>query len=461
MAEITDDQLRLLEMLQRERADKNAVDFERAAKAGATGGALAGLPGALVSAGLSVATPFVSKALGGLFGVADAEEEERRAIERAKQPFKQVAEGGTTQGQAGIGYARGRAIQDLQAQAARGTAQQQAGLQRAAMQQGADVQAQYAAQLAELRSREQERARAALGELEQMDAMRAARSAQRQRQGLAQAIGGAITPLAQQLLTPKSPAQVEADRIAEASKLLGADYASMGATGGGGISSQQAAQALGFGGAAAPSIASAVAPVVAGVGAAVAGAGAAPANEIEAQLAAQDQSLASLDPSVRAAIGPSAADIEQSGLAAFGGVPDPTSVSGRNRLVTGKGIERGTRMVPVTASEQAMKLQSDQENLANLQAGRSSMGSGIMSVRSAIPEISSGGGRDFETQNLQLASDIRPASAESTQAQMAPLTTAGFPTSQAMESVEALRQKRQNRMPRSMKRVPGGGGFGF
>lgn len=421
--------------------------------------------GALISSAVSAATPFVTKALGGLFGVADAEEEERRAIERAKQPFKQVAEGGTTQGQAGIGYARGRALQDLQAQAARGTAQQQAGLQRAAMQQGADVQAQYAAQLAELRSREQERARAALGELEQMDAMRAARSAQRQRQGLAQAIGGAITPLAQQLLTPKSPAQVEADRIAEASKLLGADYASMGATGGGGISSEQAAQALGFGGAAAPSIASAVAPVVAGVGAAVAGAGpaagAAPANEIEAELAAQDQSLASLDPSVRAAMGPSAADIEQSGLAAFGGVPDPTSVSGRNRLVTGNGIERGTRMVPVTASEQAMKLQSDQENLANLQAGRSSMGSGIFSVRSAIPKISSGGGRDFETQNLQLASDIRPASEEPTQAQMAPLTTAGFPTSPAMESVEALRQKRQNRMPRSMKRVPGGGGFGF
>ena len=452
MAEITDDQLRLLEMLQRERADKSAVDFERAAKAGATGGAFAGLPGALISAGLSVATPFVSKALGGLFGVTDAEEEERRAIERAKQPFKQVAEGGTTQGQAGIGYARGRAIQDLQAQASRGTAQQQAGLQRAAMQQGADVQAQYAAQLAELRSREQERARAALGELEQMDAMRAARSAQRQRLGLSKAIEGAITPLAQQILTPKSAAEIEADRLKESAKMgFGAQPAS------GELTGDDVASALGM---AAP----AVAPVVAGVGAAVAGAGpaagAAPANEIEAQLAAQDQSLASLDPSVRAAMGPSAADIEQSGLAAFGGVPDPTSVSGRNRLVTGNGIARGTRMVPVTASEQAMKLQSDQENLANLQAGRSSMGSGIMSVRSAIPKISSGGGRDFETQNLQLASDIRPASEEPTQAQMAPLTTAGFPTSPAMESVEALRQKRQNRMPRSMKRVPGGGGFG-
>lgn len=186
-----------------------------AAKGAAAGASIGGPWGALIGAAVSVATPFITKALGGLFGVSEAEEEERQALERAKAPFRAVAEGGTTQGQAGIAYARGRAIQDLQSQASRGTAQQQAGLQRAAMQQGADVQAQYAAQLSELRSREQERARAMLGGVEQLDAERAAKSAQRQRQGLNQGVTGAITPLAQQLLTPSAKTGLTPEEIAD------------------------------------------------------------------------------------------------------------------------------------------------------------------------------------------------------------------------------------------------------
>ena len=155
----------------------------------------------LIGAGVSAASPFISNALDKLFA-GDAEQKEREAIERAKAPFRQVAEGGTTQGQAGLAYARGRALQDLQAQASRGTAQQQAGLQRAAMAQGADVQAQYASQLAELRSREQERARQGLASIEGMEAQRAAAEAQRQRQMISGAIGGAATSLIGGLLTP-------------------------------------------------------------------------------------------------------------------------------------------------------------------------------------------------------------------------------------------------------------------
>ena len=155
----------------------------------------------LIGAGVSAASPFISNALNKLFA-GDAEQKEREAIERAKAPFRQVAEGGTTQGQAGLAYARGRALQDLQAQASRGTAQQQAGLQRAAMAQGADVQAQYASQLAELRSWEQERARQKLASIEGMEAQRAAAEAQRQRQMISGAIGGAATSLIGGLLTP-------------------------------------------------------------------------------------------------------------------------------------------------------------------------------------------------------------------------------------------------------------------
>ena len=143
----------------------------------------------LGSAALSAATPYVSKVLGGMFGVDEAERKQREALAE----IDRVAQGGTTQGQAGLAYARGRALSDLASMASRGTAQQQAGLQRAAMQQGADTQAQYAAQLAELRSREQERARQLGGYMREQVA---SQEAARQRQALSGAATGALGSLA-------------------------------------------------------------------------------------------------------------------------------------------------------------------------------------------------------------------------------------------------------------------------
>jgi hypothetical protein len=195
-----DELLRLMRKREADMQDAAAA----AAKGAAGGGAMGGLPGALVGAGLSIATPFVTKALGGLFGVSDAEEEERQALDRAKEPFRAVAQGGTTQGQAGIAYARGRTLQDLASQTKRVSAQQLA-----------DTQAQYSAQLSDLRSREQERARAMLGSIEQLEAERAAKSAQRQRQALSQGIAGAVVPLAQQLLTPSAKTGLTAQEIAD------------------------------------------------------------------------------------------------------------------------------------------------------------------------------------------------------------------------------------------------------
>ena len=150
---------------------------------------------------VNAATPFVSRALQGLFGVTSAEDEERKRIQDAMAPFMRVAEGGTTQGQAGISYARSRAAQELQGQAARGTAQQQAGLQREAMRVGQDVNAQYASQLADLRAREQERARMGVsrGQMALADVSR--EEAARKRQELAGFVEG-VGGMAARVLSP-------------------------------------------------------------------------------------------------------------------------------------------------------------------------------------------------------------------------------------------------------------------
>ena len=192
----------------------------------------------LGSAALTAATPFLSKALQGLMGGSEAERERERALAETER----VAQGGTTQGQAGMAYARSRALQDLAQQAQRGTAQQQAGLARDAMTAGADVQARYASQLAELRSREQERAREAAAFLRNQKAREDALIA---RQTASKFAEGALTPLVQQLVTPG----VEAPPSALPP---------------GGISSEEAAASLGF--TSAPTQAPAVAgPAVASV----------------------------------------------------------------------------------------------------------------------------------------------------------------------------------------------------
>lgn len=157
-----------------------------AGKGAATGAAVGGPLGALIGGVAGAATPFLTKALGGLFGVDDAEDAEKAAL----SSLRRVADGGTTQGQAGMAYARGRSLQDLQGLANRGTAQQRAGLQRQAMQQAPGVQAQYASQLADLRSREQEHAASNLALYE---GKRAAAEAARKRAALSGAIESGVT----------------------------------------------------------------------------------------------------------------------------------------------------------------------------------------------------------------------------------------------------------------------------
>lgn len=163
----------------------------------------------LLSAGLTAATPFVSKILGSAFGVDEASQAEKNAMSE----LNRVAQGGTTQAQAGAAYQRGKTLQDLQAMAAKGTAQQRAGLERQAMLQAPEIQAQQAAQLADIRSREQERARSLAA---QYEANRAARELSSKQKMLAGAVEGAGGILAKQLLTPAAepPKLSEAEALA-------------------------------------------------------------------------------------------------------------------------------------------------------------------------------------------------------------------------------------------------------
>lgn len=400
----------------------------------------------LGSVAVNAATPYLSKVLGGVFGVDEAE----RKREQALAEIDRVAQGGTTQGQAGIAYARGRALSDLASMAQRGTAQQQAGLQRAAMQQGADIQAQYAAQLAELRSREQERARQMGGFMREQAA---AQEAKRRRDALAGAVGGALGGLTKIFTGTEAAtdaAATEAARVEESKKLLGSAFPGAAPLTGGDI-----ARELGMTGA------SAAAPAVAGVAGgapaqAAGAAAAAPMNEIEAELAAQDRTLASLDPSVRAAIGPSEEDQRQAGLAAFGGVPAPA--------------RRAGAPVPVTASERAMMA----DTAAGLRAERnlatqpSSIARGaVFGPSSAAVAAPANTGRDSFASladRAEATSAMAPVmKSPLQQGAAAPMTPTVEPMafSYQGEQTENLRKQRPGRMPRrpAMKKIPGGGGF--
>lgn len=221
-----------------------------------------------IGSAVSASTPFLTRALGGLFGVKSAEDEQRERIEQSIAPYARVAQGGTTQGQAGMAYARGRAAQELAGQAARGTAQQQAGLQREAMRVGQETGAQYAAQLAELRAREQERAMMGVASGQRALSALAGEEAQRKRQELSGAISGTLGSLAKVFLPGGKDAgggklteeEIAAYNAANTKgRAAASDYGAAfqqrtnemagtatPATSEGGITSKQAAAALGF-----------------------------------------------------------------------------------------------------------------------------------------------------------------------------------------------------------------------
>lgn len=110
----------------------------------------------------AIAAPIAANFLTEVFGL-----NKRSAGESAAMAgLQNVAQGGTTQAQAGINYARSQAQSRLAGEAARGTAQQQASAQRQAMRIGQEGQAQFAAQLADKRAQEQEQAMRTVASME-------------------------------------------------------------------------------------------------------------------------------------------------------------------------------------------------------------------------------------------------------------------------------------------------------
>jgi len=212
-------------------ADPDGYDALKSGASGAaTGASIAGPWGAVIGGVAGAATPFISKALGGLFGVDEAEEAQKRAY----AGIQRVAQGGTTQAQAGAAYARANTLQNLQALANRGTAQQQAGLQRQAMQQAPEVQAKYASQLADLRAMEQSRAQSQLAYYE---GERARQDAARKRAALSGAIESGVSMGTKLGMAAGSPSAADDEALKKALG-IGAPEAP------GGISSAEAGAAL-------------------------------------------------------------------------------------------------------------------------------------------------------------------------------------------------------------------------
>jgi hypothetical protein len=323
-------------------ANPDEYDALKGAASGAATGAAAGPWGAVIGGVAGAATPFIAKALGGLFGVTDAEAAEKAAL----APLQRVATGGTTQGQAGMAYARARTLQDLANMSGKGNSTQQV----------IETQARYASQLADLRSKEQERASSQLAYYE---GQRAAADAKRKREALSGSMGSAVamgTKLG--MAADASAATEQATKDEAFKKALG-----IGAPKSGGISSAKAGTAL-FG--AAPA---AAAPAAAGMASAAAPVG----------MTASGTKFSDLDSSVAASLKtgtPGYEDVEQADPntqyqhfpGAFGG-------STRNRPVGVTGSEQAT--VNAAAGAQDAQNLATFNQLAAARPGRGGFSSDI------------------------------------------------------------------------------------
>lgn len=369
----------------------------------------------LIGQAASAATPFVSRALQGLFGIESAEDKQRKAIEASMAPYAAVAQGGTTQAQAGAAYARGRALQELQGQAARGTAQQQAGLQREALRVGQDVQAQYAAQLADIRSREQERARMGVAMGQSQLAKLAAEEADRKRAELAGFV-----------------------------------------TGVGGLAAK-----LGIGGS------GTVAPTATGI----------PVEQVAAYNAAPEATRrmaygSALEPmsatgDFGAAFAQRSAELQAQGRAKMGKEAIDVLGLDPNRPVGGLGsTSRASRGVPVTDYERSL---DPAQQVANLREQRT-LATANVAPGSVAPGqydytagMSKGTGEfaslaDRQATMNQMAPYMKSQVGQAPAPSLAPVVT---PFSNQGAQMDILRAARPGRMPRKMSRTPGGGGLGL
>lgn len=149
-----------------------------------------------VAAGVNLLAPVVAKGIGGLFGLDEPSEEERRAAARRQEAIDRLtaeAEGRTASpAQLAALAQQQRTQQALQSLAQRGSVQQRAGNVRAAMQAAPEIMAQQGAVAAQTRAEEMARARNALAQAQMGVATQEAAQGAARREYMQKLIGAGI-----------------------------------------------------------------------------------------------------------------------------------------------------------------------------------------------------------------------------------------------------------------------------
>lgn len=199
-----------------------------------------------IAAGINAAAPFIAKGIGGLFGLDEESDEEKRAAARRQDTVNRLtaaAEGRTPSAAQLAGIAQQQRTQlALQGLAQRGSVQQRAGNVRAAMQAAPEVMAQQGAQLAATRAAEMESARNALAQAQMGIANQEAAQGAARRQYMQNLVGGAISGAAAATtmgLKPDEKEKAGQEQVASAKPTAGG-YGSMS-------EGQQKADIMGYG----------------------------------------------------------------------------------------------------------------------------------------------------------------------------------------------------------------------
>lgn len=221
-----------------------------------------------VAAGVNLLAPVVAKGIGGLFGLDEPSEEERRAAARRQEAIDRLtaeAEGRTASpAQLAALAQQQRTQQALQSLAQRGSVQQRAGNVRAAMQAAPEIMAQQGAVAAQTRAEEMARARNALAQAQMGVATQEAAQGAARREYMQKLIGAGIQGAAGAATMAFTPgAGEDTDKISEADaaaynaantkgRASAVDFGAAFQRGtdaarqAGGVTSEQAAKELGF-----------------------------------------------------------------------------------------------------------------------------------------------------------------------------------------------------------------------
>ena len=150
----------------------------------------------LIAAGIGLASPFIAKGLGSLFGLDEPGEAERKAAalrEASLQRLRDAADGKTASpAQLAALQQQQRTVNALASMAQKGTVQQRAGNVRAAMQLTPEVMAQQGAVAAQTRAAEMSNARSQLAGQEASIATSEAEAGRKDREYMQKIVGAGV-----------------------------------------------------------------------------------------------------------------------------------------------------------------------------------------------------------------------------------------------------------------------------